>query len=106
MTLHPIELWEIPEQTARIARAAFPKGNVYIKMREVLGQLYFDRDFETLFRLDCGQAAYSPGKLALISIMQFAEGLTDRQTAEAVQSRIDWKYTLGLEITDNFLLSL
>ncbi len=101
MTLHPTELWEIPEETARIARAAFPKGNVYMKMRETLGQLYYDSEFQTLFRLDCGQSAYSPGKLALISVMQFAEGLTDRQAAEAVQSRIDWKYALGLEITDH-----
>jgi len=89
MTLKPMELWEIPEETARIARAAFPKGNIYIKMRDTLGQLYSDSEFETLYRLDCGQPAYSPGKLALISIMQFAEGLTDRQTAEAVQSRIN-----------------
>lgn len=40
-------------------------------------------------------------QLALISVMQFAEGLTDRQAAEALRSRIDWKYALGLEITDS-----
>jgi IS5 family transposase len=32
--------------------------------------------------------------------MQFAEGLSDRQAAEAVRARIDWKYALGLELTD------
>lgn len=101
MTLHPTEIWEIPEETARIARATFPKGNVYMKMRDALGQLYFDSDLLSLFRSDCGQPAYSPAKLALISIMQFAEGLTDRQAAEAVRSRIDWKYALGLSITDS-----
>jgi transposase len=101
MTLHPTELWIIPEETARIARAAFPKGNVYMKMRDALGQLYFDSELLSLFRYDCGQPAYSPAKLALISIMQFAEGLTDRQAAEGVRSRIDWKYALGLSITDS-----
>ncbi|MEH1784072.1 MAG: hypothetical protein V7L23_00300 [Nostoc sp.] len=54
----------IPEETARIARAAFPKGNVYMKMREALGQLYFDSEPLSLFRCDCGQPAYSPGKLS------------------------------------------
>lgn len=72
-----------------------------MKMRDSLGEIYTDKEFETLFRSDCGQSAYSPGQLALISVMQFAEGLTDRQAAEAVRSRIDWKYALGLEITDS-----
>lgn len=47
-----------------------------------------------------GQSAISPWQLALICIMQFLEDLTDRQAAEAVRSRIDWKYLLGLELTD------
>ncbi|WP_417063862.1 transposase [Kamptonema animale] len=70
-------------------------------MRDELGVLYLDSDFITLFRADWGQSALSPGLLALVSVMQFAEGLTDRQAAEAVRSRIDWKYALGLEITDS-----
>jgi transposase len=100
MTLHPRDLWIIPSETARIARAAMPKGNVYMMMYEQLGQLYVDRDFQSLFPAECGQSAISPAKLALITIMQFAEGLSDRQTAEAVRTRIDWKYALGLELTD------
>ena len=72
-----------------------------MKMRDELGVLYLDTDFVTLFRADCGQSALSPGQLALVTVMQFAEGLTDRQAAEAVRSRIDWKYALGLEITDS-----
>lgn len=101
MTLQPRCLSSIPEMTATVARASFPKGNPYMKMRDELGVLYLDTDFITLFRADCGQSALSPGQLALISVMQFAEGLTDRQAAEAVRSRIDWKYALGLEITDS-----
>jgi len=99
MTLHPKNEWLIPEETLRVARAAFPKGNVYMMMRDHLGQFYRDEDFTTLFRADCGQSALSPGQLALITLMQFAEGLTDRQAADAVRGRLDWKYALGLELT-------
>lgn len=101
MTLHPIEQWTIPTETALVARAAFPKGNVYMKMYEQLGQIYVDSDFQSLYPARCGQLALSPGRLALITVMQFAEGLSDRQAAEAVRSRIDWKYALGLELTDS-----
>jgi transposase len=101
MTLHPIEQWQIPAQTVRVAQAAFPKGNIYMKMYEQLGQLYLDSDFQALYRSHCGQLALSPARLALITVMQFAEGLSDRQAAESVRSRIDWKYALGLELTDS-----
>jgi transposase len=100
MTLHPIEQWKIPAQTVEIARAAFPKGNAYMKMYDELGQLYLDNDFNELFPVRVGQSAMSPAQLALITVMQFAEGLTDRQAAEAVRARIDWKYVLGLNLTD------
>lgn len=101
MTLHPVNQWEIPAQTAKIANASFPRGNMYMKMYEELGVLYADREFAALFPTTYGKSAMSPGKLALITVMQFAEGLTDRQAADAVRSRIDWKYALGLEITDS-----
>jgi len=89
----------IPEETVRVAKAAFPKGNVYIKMRDELGVLYQDSQFAELFPT-MGQTALSPGLLALVTVMQFAEGLSDRQAAEAVRARIDWKYALNLELTD------
>jgi transposase len=101
MSLQPQTNWGIPAQTAATARAAFPKGNVYMKMRDEIGHLYDDEQFQTLFRLDCGQRAYSPAQLALISVMQFSEGLTDRQAADAVRGRLEWKYMLGLELTDS-----
>lgn len=101
MTLHPRDWSEIPEMTVQIAQKSFPKGNVYMKMRDELGVLYKDNDFVTLFRADCGQNAVSPGQLALVTLMQFAEELTDRQAAETLRGRIDWKYALGLEITDS-----
>jgi transposase len=89
----------VPEETARVARAAFPKGNIYMKMRDELGTFYQDEDFAELYPA-VGQPAEAPWRLALATVMQFAENLTDRQAADAVCSRIDWKYALGLELTD------
>jgi transposase len=88
----------VPDETRRVARAAFPKNNVYIRMRDALGAIYQDHLFAPLFPTQ-GQPAASPWRLALTTIMQFAEGLSDRQAADAVRSRIDWKYALSLELT-------
>ncbi len=68
-------------------------------MRDELGAIYADEGFAPLFPLR-GQPALAPACLALITIMQFVEGLTDRQAADAVRSRIDWKYALGLDLID------
>ena len=100
MSLKPSLIEAVPVETARIARAAFPKGNLYISMRDELGTLFADSDF-TAFYPKRGQPAFAPWRLALIIIMQFLENLSDRQTAEAVHSRIDWKYVLSLELTDS-----
>lgn len=93
-------LFDIPEETAKVARRTFKKGNVYMLMRDELGVLYSDSQFAELFSHQ-GRPAESPGNLALVSVMQFAEGLSDEQTAEMVRSRIDWKYALGLSLTDS-----
>lgn len=89
----------VPEETARVARAAFPKGNAYLTLRDELETIYADDQFAGLFPKR-GQPAEAPGCLALVTVLQFAEGLSDRQAAEAVRSRIDWKYLLGLELED------
>lgn len=99
MSLRSEPILPVPEETARIARAAFPKGNLYLKMRDEIGTFYKDTDFIELFSTR-GQPAFSPWRLALITIMQFAEGLSDRQAAEAVRARIDWKYALSLDLAD------
>jgi transposase len=99
MSMHPQPISPIPEDTACVARAAFPKGNVYIEMRNVLGTIYDDEDFAELFEVR-GRPAIAPWRLALVTVMQFSEGLSDRQAAEAVRARIDWKYALGLKLTD------
>ena len=89
----------IPEETMRVARAAFGKGNVYMQMRDELGTLYVDEAFRNVYSRT-GQPAVAPWRLAWITVMQFAEALTDRQAADAVLGRIDWKYTLGLSLED------
>ncbi len=97
--MHPQPIGPIPEDTSRVARAAFPNGNIYIEMRNVLGTIYEDKDFAELFEV-LGRPAIAPWRLALVTLMQFSEGLSDRQAAEAVRARIDWKYALGLQLTD------
>lgn len=99
MCLHPLIVYQIPEETERVARAAFPKGSLYMRLYEELGAIYSDPLFADLFP-QRGRPAESPTRLALVLIMQFLENLTDRQAADAVRSRIDWKYLLGLELTD------
>src|SRR5215471_8041175 len=99
MSLHPQPIPAIPEETVRIAHAVLPKGNVWMQMRDELGTLYEDHDFQDLF-MSRGQPAETPWRLALVSLMQYGEGLTDRQAADAVRTRIDWKYVLSLELTD------
>jgi transposase len=99
MTLHPTPVSPIPEETIRIARAAVPKGNIYLQMRDVLGSIYADEQFADLFATR-GRPVLPPWRLALVTVMQVAEGLSDRQAAEAVRVRIDWKYALGLDLTD------
>jgi transposase len=99
MTMQPKDNTAIPAETVRVARAAFPKGNAYLKLRDELETIYQDALFADLFP-QVGQIAESPGRLALVTVLQFAEGLTDRQAADAVRSRIDWKYILGLELSD------
>ncbi len=80
----------VPSETARVARAAFPAGHRYLRLADELGTLFTDALFITLYSA-LGQPALPPWRLALVTMLQFAEGLSDRQAAEAVRSRIDWK---------------
>jgi transposase len=99
MSLQPEPAGPVPAETARVACAAFPRGNAWIALRDAVGPIYEDANFAALFARR-GRPAEAPWRLALVTVMQFAEGLSDRQAAEAVRARIDWKYALGLELTD------
>src|SRR5689334_19428668 len=99
MSLKPQTIPPVPETTAAVARAAFPKGNTVLRLRDELGPLYQDEQFADLYPCR-GQPAAAPWRSALVSVLQFLEDLPDRQAAEAVRGRIDWKYALSLELTD------
>jgi transposase len=99
MSLHPQEPPSVPEETSRVARAAFPKGSLCLHIADELGSIYTDDQFTALFPRR-GKHAEAPGRLALATVLQFVEGLSDRQAADAVRGRIDWKYALGLSLID------
>src|ERR1700759_4979446 len=99
MSMHPQEPPCIPEETCRVARAAFPTGTLCLHIADELGAIYNDSQFAPLFPRR-GKPAEAPGRLALATVLQFVEGLSDRQAADAVRGRIDWKYALGLSLID------
>lgn len=98
--MQPQPIPPVPENTAAIARAAFPSGNLYLQIRDTLGSIYDDATFASLFSRR-GQPAQAPWQLALVCVMQFMENLSDRQAADAVRARIDWKYALSLPLNDS-----
>lgn len=98
MTLHIRRSFQVPQDTAALARDIYRKGNVYMSLRDKLGFWYQDSDYASLFVANEGRRAESPGFLNLVLAIQFAEGLTDRQVAEEVRGRIDLKYFLGLPL--------
>src|ERR687898_1179853 len=99
MSLRPEPVGKIPAETARVARAAFPKGGLVTRLRDEFDTLYEDKDFRSLYPAR-GQPGLTPWRLALVTVFQFLEHLSDRQAADAVRARIDWKYALRLELTD------
>jgi transposase len=99
MLVHPQNIPDIPRQTVEVARACFPHGNIYMKIRDTLGSVFDLEVFTGLFP-DSGQPAYAPWRLALVCIMQFIENLSDRQAADAVRGNIAIKYMLSLPLTD------
>jgi transposase len=100
MSLESSDNMMMPADTVRIARGIYPKGDkLWIKMRDEPGSIFNDEQYRELFGRR-GKPAESPGRLALVTLLQFAEDLTDREAADAVRLRIDWKYVLGLELDD------
>ncbi len=99
MSLQPSSPAEVPSQTAAVARAAFPRGNAYLRLRDELGTVFTDAQFTASFSAR-GRPAEAPWRLALVTVLQFAENLSDRRAAEAARGRIDWKYLLDLALTD------
>ena len=90
---------EVPADTARVARKAFRKGSLAIRARDELGSWYDDEAFGAAYGTR-GKPGISPAQLAMVTVLQFAENLTDRQAADAVRGGLDWKYCLGLPLDD------
>ena len=100
MLLDRVAFPHLPEDTERVAKAAYQRrGNVYLTIGDQLGSVFAEVDFGPLYAAD-GQPAVSPELLALVTIFQFMEDLADREAAEAVRGRIDWKYALHLGLSD------
>jgi transposase len=96
--LYPIP--SVPEATAAAVKAAFPKGNLYVDLHTELGAIYDDTCFADFYAERGHPVDVAPWRLALVTVMQYIEGLTDRQSADAVRRCMDWKYALSLELTD------
>ncbi len=94
MSMYQQALGSIPEETVRVARAACPKGTLAMRLRDGLGAVYQDEQFAKLYPVE-GQPAYAPWRLAVVTVLQYVENLSDRQAANAVRERLDWKYALG-----------
>lgn len=86
MSLRPQQVPPVPDETARVARAAFPSGNIYLMLRDEIGTLAEDEDFAVLFSR-YGQPAAAPWQLALVTISQLVEGLSDRAAAASVPTQ-------------------
>jgi transposase len=99
MSMQPKPWPEVPAETARIAKRAFRRGSLPIRARDELGVWFADDDFAAVYGVR-GAPGISPAQLAMVSVLQFAENLTDRQAADAVRGRLDWKYCLGLALED------
>lgn len=84
MSVQPRGWSEVPEQNAAVARAAFPKNTLAMRVRDELPGLFADEQFASAFGLR-GKPWISPGQLVLVTVLQFAENLTDRQAADAVR---------------------
>jgi transposase len=100
MTLCSQLLPPVPEATVAAVQAAFPKGNPYIALRAEFGALYDDQLFADLYPPSGRPVEVAPWRLALVMVMQYIEGLTDRQAADAVRRCMDWKYALSLDLHD------
>lgn len=97
----PVEpLDSIPDLTRRIAQTSFPKGTLAMHLRDELGSIYHNEEFADLFPKR-GRPAEAPWRLALVTVLQAVENLSDRQAAEMVRGRLDWKYALSLSLDDS-----
>src|SRR5438128_10135504 len=99
MSLRPYPVEPVPEETAQVAQAAFPHGNLYVTLRDTLGTIFADADLAALFP-PRGQPALSPWRLALATIRHCRETLADRRGADGVGARVHRNHLLGVALPD------
>jgi transposase len=99
MSMKPLPWPEVPAGTARVAKRAFRRGSLAMRARDELGAWCQDEAFRATYGTR-GAPGISPAQLAMVTVLQFTEDLTDRQAADAVRGRLDWKYCLGLALDD------
>jgi transposase len=97
MSLQSPIIYIIPEDTEGAARASFPKGHPLMSIADEFGLLYANAQFATLFSAT-GQPTLDPARLALVTVFQFMEGLSDEGAADAVRGHLAWKYALALPL--------
>jgi transposase len=99
MSMRPGQWPVVPVLTVQVARAAFPGGSLPMRARDELGEWCPDEVFAVAYGTR-GAPGISPAQLAMVTFLQYTENLTDRQAADMVRGRLDWKYCLGLELAD------
>jgi transposase len=101
MSVQPRSWPEPAPEVAAAVRASYRRrpAPLPVAVRDRLGEVFPDAEFAPAFGVR-GRPGWSPGRLALVTVLQMAENLTDRQAAEAVRDKISWKYALGLDLDD------
>jgi transposase len=99
MTLHPRDLSVMPADIAALGQKLLAPSNPYRVIGDQLADILQDAQFAALYE-ERGRAAISPGLLALVTLFQFLEDIPDREAADAVVVRLDWKYALHLPLED------
>lgn len=102
MSMQPQPWPEPADDIARAIRVMFAgrRAPLPVAVRDELGELFADAEFAEAFGVR-GKPGWSPGRLAMVTALQMVENLSDAQAAQAVRVRLDWKYCLGLDLTDD-----
>lgn len=90
-----------PVVAAAIGRkyAGKKKAPLAVTMRDRLGEWMTDERFAAASGVR-GRPGEPPAMLAMVTVLQYADGLGDREAAETVRTRLDWAYALGLRLDD------
>src|SRR3954449_12319720 len=99
MSMQPRPWPEVPAETARIAKRAFRRGALPIRIRDELGGWCVDEKFTAAYPVR-GAPGISPAQLAVVTVLKFQQALPDRQASRSVRGWLDWKYCLGLALDD------